>query len=369
MVHGRAAVSPGHGGYPQSHDRRTRDHDARRRFGSEDTTAADAARTRASEGIGALPGVPPTASTVRRRDRRNQRRGGRQGRDRTRVRPASSGNRTEDVTIGADDSAGKPHRPHRKDEVVVDACRPSSGSSRRHGQPGRHRPAACPTPRSARPRRCHHQRIPERVTTSSCCEGGAIVDPVPVGNDRSVMTGAVRPRIGSGASPARRRRKARTASSAGASRPPTSRWSLRKIYVSVRLEGSVRSRRSLPGDRLRWSWSTVRPARAPPGCGLSVAMCFVPTAPPEQARTRSSGRPRAALVQRTARLAWRRRTSAVRAASAGAETADGVLIEWANRGTLAARPSRCGAATRLHVRNGKVAERRLDVDPRPFLDA
>jgi len=52
-----------------------------------------------------------------------------------------------------------------------------------------------------------------------------------------------------------------------------------------------------------------------------------------------------------------------------AETADGVLIEWANRGTLRGAPVELRGVDRFTLRNGKVAEGVSYFDPRPFLDA
>lgn len=52
-----------------------------------------------------------------------------------------------------------------------------------------------------------------------------------------------------------------------------------------------------------------------------------------------------------------------------AETEDGVLIEWVNRGTLNGAPFELRGADRYTLRDGKGAEGYAYFDPRPFLDA
>lgn len=51
-----------------------------------------------------------------------------------------------------------------------------------------------------------------------------------------------------------------------------------------------------------------------------------------------------------------------------AETEDGVLIEWVNRGTLHGKPIELRGADRYTLRDGKGAEGYAYFDPRPFLD-
>jgi SnoaL-like domain len=52
-----------------------------------------------------------------------------------------------------------------------------------------------------------------------------------------------------------------------------------------------------------------------------------------------------------------------------AETEDGVLIEWVNRGTVGGAAVELYGADRFTLREGKGAEGRSYFDPRPFLDA
>jgi hypothetical protein len=52
-----------------------------------------------------------------------------------------------------------------------------------------------------------------------------------------------------------------------------------------------------------------------------------------------------------------------------AETEDGVLIEWVNRGTLNGMPFELRGADRYTLRDGKAAEGYAYFDPRPFLEA
>jgi len=52
-----------------------------------------------------------------------------------------------------------------------------------------------------------------------------------------------------------------------------------------------------------------------------------------------------------------------------AETEDGVLIEWINKGTLNGAPFELRGADRYTLREGKAAEGYAYFDPRPFLDA
>lgn len=50
-----------------------------------------------------------------------------------------------------------------------------------------------------------------------------------------------------------------------------------------------------------------------------------------------------------------------------AETDDGVLIEWVNRGTLHGKPIELRGADRYTLRDGKGVEGYAYFDPRPFL--
>jgi ketosteroid isomerase-like protein len=50
-----------------------------------------------------------------------------------------------------------------------------------------------------------------------------------------------------------------------------------------------------------------------------------------------------------------------------AETADGVLIEWVNTGTLRGAPFELRGADRFTLRDGKATEGYSYFDPRPFL--
>lgn len=51
-----------------------------------------------------------------------------------------------------------------------------------------------------------------------------------------------------------------------------------------------------------------------------------------------------------------------------AETADGVLIEWVNTGTLHGKPFELHGADRFTLSDGKASEGFSYFDPRPFLD-
>ena len=51
-----------------------------------------------------------------------------------------------------------------------------------------------------------------------------------------------------------------------------------------------------------------------------------------------------------------------------AETEDGVLMEWVNRGTLHGKPIELRGADRYTLRDGKGVEGYAYFDPRPFLE-